>query len=342
MSYEAKALRIDGGFGFDKVRVETMAVAEPGAGEVLVRFRAASLNYRDLIVVKGQYNPRTFMPKTLGSDAAGEIVAVGEGVTRFKAGDRVMGLFFQRWMDGPVPADAMRYALGESLDGAFTTYRVLPEDGVIATPDYLTDEEAATLPCAALTAWHALVEAGALQAGETVLTLGTGGVSLFALQFARALGARVIATSSSEEKLERVRALGAEQTVNYKATPEWGKEVLKLTDKRGVDHVVEVGGAGTLAQSFTAVRSGGRVDVIGVLAAGDGGSPDMRSVLMKALKVEGILVGSRAMFERMLCVMVEHRIKPVVDRVFALEQGVEALKYMEAGSHFGKIVLRLE
>ena len=344
MSEMAKVLRIDGGFGFEHVKLEEWAVPEPGAGEVLVRFRAGSLNFRDLWIVKGQYNPRMKMPKTLGSDAAGDVLAVGAGVTRCKVGDRVTSLFFQRWETGPTPADAMRHALGESIDGVFATHRVLPENGVIRTPDYLTDEEAATLPCAGLTAWDALVAVGGLKPGETVLTLGTGGVSLFALQMAKALGAKVIATSSSDEKLERARALGADETINYRTTPEWGKEVRRLTGKRGVDHVVEVGGAGTMEQSLQAVRSGGRIDLIGLLAAGQPGSggADLMPVLMKALKVEGILVGSREMFEAMNRMLEANRLKPVLDRVFELNEAVAALKYMEAGSHFGKIVLRLD
>ena len=338
----AKVLRLDGGFGFEHVQLQEELIPEPGPGEVLVRFRAASLNFRDLMVVRGKYNPRTAMPKILGSDAAGEVVSTGPGVTTLKPGDRVMSLFFQRWMEGPTPADAMRFALGESVDGVFATHRILPETGVIKTPDSLTDEEAATLPCAALTAWDALVATGGLQPGETVLTLGTGGVSLFAVQIAKALGARVIATSSSDEKLERVRALGADETINYRDIPEWGKEVQRLTGKRGVDHVVEVGGAGTIGESLIAARAGGRVDLIGVLAAGEGGKgPDLRPVLMKALKLEGILVGSRQMFVAMNEAFARHGIKPVVDRVFPLEQAVEALRYMEAGSHFGKIGLKL-
>ena len=343
MSDTARLLRITTGFGFENISLEEQPIPEPGAGEVLVRFRAASLNFRDLLIVKGLYNPRMAMPKILGSDAAGEIVAIGEGVTHFKPGDRVTSVFFQRWMQGPTPADAMRFALGESLDGVFATHRVLPEAGVLLTPGYLSDEEAATLPCAALTAWDALVATGGLKPGETVLTLGTGGVSLFAVQIAKALGARVIATSSSDEKLERVKALGADETINYKQTPDWGKEVQRLTDKRGVDHVLEVGGAGTLAQSLVAVRAGGRVNLIGLLAqAQDGTPPDLMPILMKAIKLEGILVGSREMFESMNEALTRHQIKPVVDRTFPLDQAVEALKHMEAGSHFGKIGLTLD
>ena len=343
MSDMAKVLRIDGGFGLEHVNLQEELIPEPGPGEVLVRFRAASVNFRDLLVVKGKYNPRTAMPKILGSDAAGEVLSTGPGVTTLKPGDRVTSLFFQRWQDGPTPADAMRFALGESLDGVFATHRVFAEDKVVKTPGYLTDEEAATLPCAGLTAWNALVPSGNLQAGQTVLVLGTGGVSLFALQFAKALGARVIATSSSDEKLERAKALGADETINYKAIPEWGKEVQRLTGNRGVDHVVEVGGAGTINQSLASARAGGRVDLIGVLAAGEGGSPpDMRLVLMKALKLEGILVGSRSMFEAMNETLIKHKIKPVVDRVFPLEEAGQALRHMESGSHFGKICLKLD
>ena len=342
MSETARVLRINDAFGFEHVRLEEHPIPQPGAGEVLVRFHAASLNFRDLWIVKGQYNPRMSMPKTLGSDAAGEVVSVGEGVSSVRPGDRVTSVFFQRWIEGPTPADAMRFALGESLDGVFATHRVMPEHGVLKTANYLTDQEAAALPCAAVTAWNALVPTGGLKAGETVLVLGTGGVSLFALQIAKALGARVIATSSSDEKLARAKELGADETINYKQTPDWGKEVQRLTAKRGVDHVIEVGGGGTINQSFAAARAGGRVDLIGVLAGNNkDAAPDMMPVLMKALKLEGVLVGSRTMFEAMNEAFVQHQIKPVVDRVFPLEQAVEALRYMESGSHFGKIGLDL-
>lgn len=328
-------------FGLDNLKFKPVQIPEPGPHEVLVRFTAASLNYRDLMVVLGQYNPKMHLPRVLGSDAAGEVIAVGEKVTRFKAGDRVCSLFFQDWHAGEITPTTGKSALGGSIDGVFTTAKIMPEHGLIRTPEYLSDEEAATLPCAALTAWHALVEKGHLCAGETVLTLGTGGVSLFALQIAKAHGAKVIATSSSDEKLERAKALGAGYTINYKTTPDWDKTVRELTGGAGVDHVVEVGGAGTLMKSLNAARTAGRVYVIGVLA-GAQQELDVRTILSKSLHVEGIYVGSSAMFARMNAAFTANQVRPVVDRVFPLRQARQALEYLQSGSHFGKMVLSLQ
>ncbi len=336
-----KALRLVDGFGLDRLKFEDVEVAEPGAGEVVVRVKAASLNYRDLMVATGKYNPKTYMPKTLGSDAAGEVAAVGAGVTRFGVGDRVSSLFFQRWTDGPTPQDAMRFALGESVEGVFAEYVVLPETGVIRTPEYMTDEEAATLPCAAVTAWQALVCVGKVKAGESVLVLGTGGVSLFALQIAKLKGARVVVTSSSDAKLERAKAMGADEGVNHKTFPAWEKEVVRINGGTGVDHVVEVGGPGTIGKSFKAVKAGGQVYLIGILDMGDGGGADLMPVLMRSIQLRGITVGSEAMAREMGEAFAAGKVKPVVDKVFEFSQAVEALRAMEAGSHFGKIVLRM-
>ena len=265
----------------------------------------------------------------------------GRGVTKFNVGDRVCSLFFQRWTDGPTPQDAMRFALGESVDGVFAEYKVLPETGVIRTPELLTDEEAATLPCAAVTAWQALVSVGKVQAGESVLVLGTGGVSLFALQIAKLKGAKVIVTSSSDKKLARAKAMGADEGINYKTTPEWEKEVLRINGG-GVDHVVEVGGPGTIGKSFKAVKAGGQVYLIGILDMGDGGRADLMPVLMRSIRLSGITVGSEAMFQEMVGAFEAGKVKPVVDRVFDFKDAVEALRAMEKASHFGKIVLRME
>ena len=341
MSITATSLRIPEGFGVNNLRFEQHEIAAPGDEEVLVQFHAASLNHRDLLIAKGQYNPRMALPRTLGSDAAGEVVAVGAGVTRFKVGDRVTSLFFQRWIDGPMPADAARHALGEAIDGVFCTHRIFHESGVIATPEYLSDAEAATLPCAALTAWNALRCNGNLQPGQTVLVLGTGGVSVFALQIAKTLGAKVIATSSSDEKLARVRALGADHEINYRTSPDWHREVLRITERCGVDHVVEVGGAGTLAQSLKSVRPGGVVHLIGVLAPANGTGPDVTPILMRALRVIGVLVGNRSMFGQMNDTLTAHRVRPVIDRVFPFKEAVDAFRHLESGAHFGKIVLDL-
>jgi NADPH:quinone reductase-like Zn-dependent oxidoreductase len=243
----------------------------------------------------------------------------------------------QTWIEGELDAEKSASALGGAIPGLAAEYVVLDENGAIPVPAHLSDEEAATLPCAAVTAWHALVDAGKLAPGETVLVQGTGGVSIFALQFARMLGARVIATSSSDAKLERVRALGASDVINYKTTPEWGRSVRELTGRRGVDHVVEVGGAGTLAQSFDAVRIGGRISLIGVLT---GGTVNPIPVLMKNITVQGIYVGSRAMFEAMNEAIIVNGMRPIIDRVFPFSELPQALKHMESGAHFGKIVLK--
>ena len=326
-------------FGLENLTLVERDEPRAGAHEVVVRFHAASLNYRDLMFAKGVYNPKARLPAVPLSDGAGVVAAVGEGVTRWKVGDRVCPIFTQGWIEGEPSARKNRTALGAGeLDGVLREYGAFHEDGLVGIPEHLSFEEAATLPCAAVTAWNSLVESGGLRAGETVLTLGTGGVSVFAMQFARMHGARVIATSSSDEKLARVRELGANETINYKKTPDWDKEVLRLTNGVGVDHVVEVGGAGTLSKSMNAARVGGHVSVIGVLASG--GNLNPISVLMKSLRLQGIFVGSRQMFEDMNRAIEANRLRPVIDRTFAFEEVREALKYMESGAHFGKIVIK--
>ena len=312
---------------------------QPAASEVVVKFHAASLNYRDLLFIKGTYNPKAKLPAVPFSDGAGEIVAVGNDVTRWRVGDRVCPIFAQGWLEGPPSMRKNRTALGGGdVDGVLREYGAFDEQGLVKIPAHLSFEEAATLPCAGVTAWHALVNSGNLKAGETVLTLGTGGVSIFALQFAKMQGARVIVTSSSDEKLEKARGLGADETINYKGAPDWDKEVLRLTNKEGVDHVIEVGGAGTLAKSLASVRVGGHVALIGVLASGGEFNPI--SILMKSVRVQGILVGSRRMFEDMNRAIEANQMKPVIDKTFAFEEAGAALRYMEAGAHFGKIVVQ--
>ncbi len=333
-----KAYELQGKFGIDSLALVERPEPRPGPGQVLLKMRAWSLNYRDLMVVKGTYAPKLPLPFVPLSDGLGEVAAVGEGVSRVKAGDRVAGCFMQKWIDGEPTEAVAKTALGGALPGVAAEYVVLEADGVVPVPAHLTDDEAATLPCAGVTAWHALVTKGLLKVGETVLIQGTGGVSLFALQFARALGGRVIATSSSDAKLQRVRQLGADETINYRSVPEWGKRVRELTAGRGVDHVVEVGGAGTLAESLRAVRMGGRISLIGVLAGS--GQVDPIPILMKSINVQGIFVGSRAMFETMNGTIALRQLRPVVDRVFAFDELREALRHMESGAHFGKIVLR--
>ncbi|HEY3835591.1 MAG TPA: NAD(P)-dependent alcohol dehydrogenase [Bryobacteraceae bacterium] len=326
-------------FGIDELKLSDRPDPQPGFGQVVVKVRAVSLNFRDLMVAKGQYNPKLKMPMVPCSDAAGEVTAVGEGVTRVKAGDRVCGIFMQGWLGGEVNEAVSRTALGGAIDGVLAESAVFHQDGLVPIPEHLSFEEAATLPCAGVTAWDALVARGQVRAGDTVLTLGTGGVSIFALQFAVISGARVISTSSSDAKLERTKAMGAWETINYKTTADWEERARKLSGA-GVDHVVEVGGSGTLMKSLRAVRMGGTVSVIGALSGG-GGEVSPVPILMKSIRVQGIFVGSREMFEAMNRAIVAHRLKPVVDRVFGFEEARDAMHYMESGSHFGKIVIQV-
>lgn len=324
--------------------IENLAIAERdepqiGASEVLVKIRAASLNYRDLMMVKGAYNPKLKMPLVPLSDGAGEVVGIGESVTKWKIGDRVCPIFMQGWFDGAVDYKKARTALGGDLDGVLREFAAFDENGLVRIPEHLTYEEAATLPCAAVTAHNALMVSGNIKPDCTILLQGTGGVSIFALQFAASIGARTIITSSSDEKLQRAKGLGASDLINYRERADWDKAVLELTEKVGVDTVVEVGGAGTMQKSLNAVKVGGHVAVIGVLAGA--GEFDLRSVLMKAVKMQGIYVGSRQMFEDMNRLICQHTLKPVIDRVFEFGEAREALKYMESGEHFGKIVIKV-
>ena len=326
-----KAVELQNGFGIDSLNLVERPEPVPGPGQVLLRMRAWSLNYRDLMMVKGQYNPKLRLPMTPLSDGVGIVAAVGSGVTRLKVGDRVAGCFMQNWLAGELTEERARPSLGGGgAEGLLAEAVVLPEHGVIAVPAHLTDEEAATLPCAALTAWNALL-GGQVKAGDTVLIQGTGGVSLFALQFARLLGAKVLATSSSDAKLERVKGLGAAEGINYKTTPEWSDKVRELTGT-GVDHIVEVGGAGTLGQSLKAVRTGGHISLIGVLTGGGQANP--MPILMKSVRVQGIFVGSRDMFEAMNRAIALHQLRPVVDRVFAMSEIRAAMRHMESGAAF--------
>ncbi len=310
-----------------------------GPNQVLIRVYATSLNYRDQAVVTGNYPGGAVQRDVIPlSDGAGEVVEVGPGVTRFKVGDRVAGTFFQTWTSG-VPS-ASRPTLGYPLDGMLAEYAVLHEEGVVGIPRNLSYEEAATLPCAAVTAWNGLMVAGRqpVRPGDTVLCLGTGGVSMAALQFARAAGARVIVTSSSDDKIKRAQALGASDGVNYKTKPDWEKEVLALTNGRGVDHIVETGGAGTLARSYEAVAPGGKVAAIGILA-GFVGDCNPVAIMFKNASLQGIGVGSREMFEDMNRAIEANNIKPVIDKVFPFDQAVEAYRYQRSEALFGKIVI---
>jgi NADPH:quinone reductase-like Zn-dependent oxidoreductase len=334
-----RCFAMDQAFGIEGLKLKEKEVPTPGPGQILVRMKAASLNYRDLLVACGNYSRSLPFPLVPLSDGAGEVAATGPGVTQWKQGDRVVSTFFQDWEGGEIGERAAKSALGGALDGVLSEYVVLGERGVVALPAGLTFEEGATLPCAALTAWHAL-RSGNLACGESVLTMGSGGVSVFAIQFARASGARVIATTGSEAKIARLQALGASDVINYKTEPNWEANVLKVTGHRGVDQVVEVGGAKTLGKSLKAVRPGGHVSLIGVLAGG-GGEVNPLPAVMKGVRIQGIFVGSREMFEAMNRAIVLHAIKPVVDRVFPMAEAPEAYRYMESGAHFGKVVIAI-
>lgn len=324
--------------GADSLKLNQLAKPEPAPGQVLVRVRATSLNYRDLMVASGRYGPGVPLPLIPLSDGAGEIAAVGTGVTKWKTGDRVAGTFFQNWQTGPVRKEAFDSALGGSINGMLVEFVALSADGVIAMPPHLSFEEAATLPCAALTAWHALVTDGKISAGQNVLVLGTGGVSVFALQFAKMHGARVIVTSSSDAKLARAKALGADDTINYKTTPDWEKEVFRLTDKAGADHIIEVGGTDTFPKSLRAVAMGGTISVIGGVS-GFTSDVALRDILGKSALIRGIFVGSCDMFAAMNRAISQHQLKPVIDRMFPFAEAPAAYRYQESGAHFGKVVI---
>jgi NADPH:quinone reductase-like Zn-dependent oxidoreductase len=327
-------------FGLEALQRIDLPRPEVKAGQVLIQVRAVSLNYRDLLVVLGKYNPRMHLPRIPCSDGAGVVAAVGDGVTRVKVGDRVCGIFMQNWIEGRPAAEKLKGALGGDIDGMLTEYALLREQGVVKVPEYLSFEEAATLPCAALTAWRALVHAGGIMAGDTVLIQGTGGVSIFALQFAKTMGARVLGISGSDEKLQRARSLGLDAGLNYRTTPEWAPWVLEQTGGAGADIVVEVGGTGTFGQSLAAVRMGGTVAQIGVLSHAD--QPlSIPAILHRQVRVQGIYVGSRECFDEMNRALMQNDVHPVVDQVFEFDEALAALRKMQTGSHFGKIVLRV-
>jgi NADPH:quinone reductase-like Zn-dependent oxidoreductase len=331
-----RAMVLEGGAGLDHLKLEDRPVPEAGPGQVVVRLQAASINYRDLATVTMMAPPRPLIPL---SDGAGVVEAVGDGVSRVKPGDLVMPSFFPHWIAGR-PTPQRLAALGGALDGVACEAIALTAEGVTKVPAGWDAAQAATLPCAAVTAWRGLIVEGKLTAGETVLVQGTGGVSIFALQFAKLAGARVIVTSSSDEKLARAKQMGADATINYRDTPEWAKAARELTGGRGVDHVVEVGGAGTFQQSIAACALGGSIAVIGVLS---GFVKDLNVAAMFGgnLHINGITVGSREHVEQMVHAIEVANLKPVIDRRFKLEKLADALALMQAGGHFGKVVIEI-
>jgi NADPH:quinone reductase-like Zn-dependent oxidoreductase len=334
-----KSYHINSGAGLDGLTIKEHDEPKPGFREVLVRVRAVSLNFRELMIMQGIYPLPVKSDVIAVSDGAGEVVAIGEGVTRAKIGERVVAAIFPRWIDGPFGWEYSAQ-IGGSLDGMLTEFAVLSEEAVVPIPEHLSFEEAATLPCAAVTAWNALTGSRRLQAGESVLTLGSGGVSLFALQFAKLFGARVIATTSSEEKATRLKSLGADDVINYRTTPDWHVEVRRLTGGRGVNHIVEVGGRGTLEKSFKSIAVGGEIGWVGRLA--DGAPAIDLNVVFNALAVLRIVaVGSRAQFIAMSRAIAVNRMRPIIDRVFPFADARDAFSYYKAGKYFGKVVIKV-
>jgi len=335
-----KAWRFLNTFGLENLSCVDLPDPRPAPGQALIRVRACSLNFRDLVVSKGGYGRAIKPPLTPLSDGAGEVLEVGEGVIRVKPGDRIAAIFMQGWLDGPPDDAKAATALGGALDGMLAEKVCLNASGLVPVPAHLSFEEAAALPCAAVTAWHSLFDSGRLQPGQTVLIQGTGGVSVFALQFAKLAGARVIATTSGRgDKEARLHALGADSVINYTTNPDWDRAAREFTSGVGVDHVIEVGGAGTLPLSLKAVRRGGHIALIGVLSGG--GEIDPRFIFLKQARIQGIYVGSRKMFEDMNRAIAASGIHPVIDRVFPFDAAPAAFTYLESGAHFGKVCIRL-
>ncbi|MGR8949245.1 MAG: zinc-dependent alcohol dehydrogenase family protein [Gammaproteobacteria bacterium] len=333
-----KSYTLAAGGGIDDLEVIESDVPRPGSGQVLVRMHAASLNYRDLLIVNGMY-PRNQADRIIPiSDGAGLIEEIGPEVERFRPGDRVAGTFMQRWKDGVMADGDGDSALGGSLDGVLCEYRLFDEQGLVSIPSHLSFSEAATLPCAAVTAWHALFEGVCVRPGDSVLILGSGGVATFALQLARAAGASTIMTSSSDEKLSRLAEIGATSGVNYRTCPEWATRVREINRGLGVDHVVENGGGMTLGQSIAATRRGGSIHQIGVIAPGE---IDPVHILLSGVTVRGIEVGSRAMFERLNRALEVNHIHPLIDRSFHFNETQAAYRYFAEARHIGKVVIEI-
>jgi len=333
-----RAYEIVSNGGVDALALNERQSPQPGAGEILVGIRASSINYRDLSTIEDPVPRGVSYPLIPNSDGAGEVIAVGAGVTRFKTGDRVAGCFFQNWLDGRISAAAMASAMGGAIDGVLAEEVVLNEAGAVHIPAHMSFEEAATLPCAGLTAWNCLVEQASLKAGNTALFLGTGGVSIFGLQIAKMMGARAIITSSSDNKLARAKDLGADELINYRQTPDWEAKVLELTNGTGVDVTIETGGGGTLEKTIEATRIGGTISLIGVLTDG---TINPTTVMRKSIRLQGVYVGNRRMFEDMNAAFTLNRIHPLIDRVFDFEDARSAFQAMRVAGHFGKLVVKV-
>jgi NADPH:quinone reductase-like Zn-dependent oxidoreductase len=335
-----KLFEIQDSFGLDHLQAAERPTPQPGPEEVLIRVRAASLNYRDLLVVQGKYNPGMKLPRIPLSDGAGEVVSVGAEISSWKAGDRVVVPFMTKWLEGELTSSKASSALGGEIDGMLSEFIVVRAEALLPIPEHLSFEQAATLPCAAVTAWNGLFVSGNLQPGQTLLLQGTGGVSLFGLQFGKLAGATVILTSSSDAKLDRARAMGADHVMNYRAAPNWEKRIREVTDGRGVDLTLEVGGTGTLSKTLRATRYSGQVSLIGMLS-GITGEVEIGHILHKAITVRGIYVGSRAIFSAMNRAITQHKLEPIIDRIFAFDESPEAFRHFESAQHFGKIVIRI-
>jgi len=334
-----RVFQIQDDWGFDNLKLGTRPDPKPGPGQVLLRMRASSVNFRDLVVPERGYGSFTgSLPLIPLSDGVGEVVEVGAGVTRVAVGDRVCPMFFQHWIAGEPDLARLTSSLGGPIDGTMAEFMCLSEQGVARVPAYLTDEQAACLPCAALTAWTALTVCSTTRPGDRVLVQGSGGVALFALQFAKLMGANVTVISSSDAKIERLRAMGADATINYREVPEWSRPARELTGGRGFDHIVELGGEKTLPQSLRCIRPGGVLSMIGVLSGAALTAP-LGQIVTRQVRLQGVTVGHRDGFEAMVRMLEQHRIEPVIDRVFGFEELKEAMTYLKSGAQFGKICI---
>jgi NADPH:quinone reductase-like Zn-dependent oxidoreductase len=326
--------------GFDALQIVEIPIPTPQRGEILIKVYATSLNYRDLLVAKGSYG-NEILPNLIPlSDGSGEVVAIGTGVTRVQVGDRVAGIFFPNWVGGEISAAKVKTALGGSSHGMLAEYVTLSQESVVLLPNHLNYAAGATLPCAAVTAWHGVIIKGRLIPGQTVLLLGTGGVSIHALQIAKAHGARVIIISSNNAKLAQAQNLGADVTINYHTTPDWDRAVCDVTDGVGVDLTIEVGGAGTLEKSMRSTKVGGKIALTGILS-GAIGEVNPRPAILRSLTIEGIYVGSREIFEALNQYLTVNQIQPTIDRVFSFDEAGLAYAYLQEGSHFGKVVIEV-